>query len=108
MSLKTVVGAAALCQIAGLLLAAPLEAEESEYGVLFEAEGVEETYYNCIACHSERIVAQQGLTREGWDELLDWMVEEQGMPELDAETNVIVLDYLSNYYNTDRPHFPKD
>ncbi len=97
--------------LAGLLLSAVVSfgaaAEESEYGLLVEAEGVEETYYSCIACHSERIVAQQGLTRKNWDKLLEWMVEEQGMPGLDPETETIVLDYLATHYNVDRPNFPK-
>ena len=78
-----------------------------EFGVLHEAEGVEVTYYSCTACHSERIVAQQGLTRDRWDAMLDWMVEEQGMPELEAEDRAAILDYLSEHYNTDRPNFPR-
>ncbi len=90
-----------------LVFAASAPAEESEFGVLVVAEGVEETYYSCIACHSEMIVAQQGLTRQAWDELLVWMVDEQGMPELDPETEAIVLDYLSAHYNVDRPNFPQ-
>jgi cytochrome c len=52
-------------------------------------------------------VAQQGLTRERWDHLLHWMVEEQGMHPLDPEDREIVLDYLSTHYNTDRPNFPR-
>lgn len=89
-----------------LALSLPARAEESEFGVLVVADGVEDAYYSCIACHSEMIVAQQGLTREAWEELLVWMVEEQGMPELDPETETIVLDYLSKHYNVDRPNFP--
>ena len=34
-------------------------AEEYEFGILFDAPGVEATYYACTACHSEMIVAQQ-------------------------------------------------
>ena len=34
------------------------DAEEYEFGVLFDAPGVEATYYACTACHSEMIVAQ--------------------------------------------------
>ena len=91
-----------------LLLAAPaLAAEDPEFGVLKEAPGVETTYYTCTACHSEMIVAQQGLTRERWDQMLDWMVEEQGMPELAADERQTILDYLAEHYNTDRPNFPR-
>lgn len=81
-------------------------AEEGEYGVLVEAPGVEETYAYCAACHSERIVAQQGLSRAHWDELLVWMVEEQGMYEIDEPDRSLILDYLSENYNEDRPNFP--
>ena len=80
---------------------------ESEFGVLKVAKGVEETYYNCVACHSERIVAQQGQTRQGWDEVLVWMVEEQDMPEIEEPERSIILDYLAKHYNEDRPNFPK-
>jgi len=82
-------------------------ADDSEFGILHVAPGVEDTYYACTACHSEMIVAQQGLSRGGWDELLDWMVEEQGMSELDSEERRVILDYLAAHYNQDRPNFPR-
>ena len=95
---------AALC---GMLAQAQAEApEDSEFGLLVAAEGAEETYYACTACHSEMIVAQQGKTREGWSGLLDWMTEEQGMPELGPSERRTILNYLSAHYNTDRPNFP--
>ncbi len=84
---------------------APAE-DPPEFGVLFVAEGVEATYYSCIACHSERIVAQQGLTRKGWEGILEWMVEEQGMMEIEEPDLSAILDYLAANYNTDRPNFP--
>ncbi|WP_424987119.1 c-type cytochrome [Microbulbifer sp. S227A] len=88
--------------------AAPAEeaAEEYDFGVLFDAPGVETTYYACTACHSEMIVAQQGLTRDEWDEMFEWMVDEQGMDELEEPDRGEILDYLAAHYNTDRPNFP--
>lgn len=83
------------------------ETAEADFGQLFVAEGVEETYYTCTACHSEMIVAQQGKTRNGWKKQLVWMVEEQGMNELPEDELNVVLDYLAAHYNTDRPNFPK-
>jgi cytochrome c len=82
-------------------------AEESDYGALYEAPGVELTYAYCAACHSEMLVAQQGMTREDWDQLFEWMVEEQGMAEIEEPDRTIVLDYLAEHYNVDRPHFPR-
>ena len=84
-----------------------VEGEEYEFGVLFDAPGVETTFYACTACHSEMIVAQQGLTRKKWDELFEWMVEEQGMSEIEEPDRTEVLDYLEAHYNEGRPNFPR-
>lgn len=83
------------------------EPEEPEYGLLVDAPGVAETYAYCTPCHSEMIVAQQGKTREHWADLFEWMVEEQGMAEIEEPDLSIVLDYLAANYNEDRPNFPR-
>lgn len=85
----------------------PDSPDEYEFGALFDAPGVETTYYACTACHSEMIVAQQGLTRDEWDDLFEWMVDEQGMTEIDEPERTEILDYLAAHYNTDRPNFPR-
>ena len=113
----------------------PESSGPSSYGVLYEAEGVAETFAFCTGCHSEHIVAQQGLKREDWDDLFtymvdehgthpepfrtkseDWddlftyMVDEHGMASLasaPARQAWHLLDYLSAHYGPDRPHFPK-
>jgi cytochrome c len=82
-------------------------AAESEFGVLKVAPGVEETYYNCTACHSELLVAQQGMNRERWADLMVWMREEQGMHEIPEDELNTILDYLAEHYNEDRPNFPR-
>lgn len=82
------------------------EAGSEEFGLLVAGPGAEETFYACTACHSEMIVAQQGLTRKGWEEMLDWMVEEQGMSALEEPDLSAVLDYLAANYGEDRPNFP--
>jgi cytochrome c len=86
---------------------AATDEEEPEFGVLVAAPGAETTFYTCSACHSERVVAYQGLTRDGWDELLDWMIDEQGMSEPDTADRTEILDYLEVNYNIDRPNYPK-
>jgi cytochrome c len=100
------VGVTGACLSVVAALAAAQDRGDSEYGLMVEADGVEETFYACTACHSEMIIVQQGKTREGWDKMLHWMVEEQGMPELEVEERETILDYLATYYNTDRPNFP--
>ncbi len=81
--------------------------EEPEFGLLVEKSGVEETHAYCSACHSERIVAQQGLTRKDWADLLEWMIDEQEMEPIEEPDYTIILDYLDKHYNTDRPNFPR-
>ena len=72
--------------------------DEEDWGGLPPGPGREEVYYGCQACHSLRIVVQQGLSRDSWDETLEWMVDEQGMPELEPEEHQLILDYLANNY----------
>lgn len=52
----------------------------------------------CAGCHSLRLVVQQGMNRERWEETLDWMVEEQEMDSLPADDKNVILDYLSIHY----------
>lgn len=84
-----------------------VEQTDVELGVLVNDSGAEETFIYCTACHSERIVAQQGLTKDGWIEVLEWMVDEQDMSEIDEPDFTIVIDYLAKNYNVDRANFPK-
>lgn len=86
---------------------APRPARPSNLGVLVAGEGAEETHAYCTACHSERIVAQQGLTHSDWEELLEQMVEENGMNPIEEPDLGRVLAYLATHYGVDRPNFPK-
>lgn len=77
--------------------------EDDEFGADWPlGPGREDTGYLCGACHSLAIVKQQGLKREDWDELLDWMVEEQGMYEPEPDERALILDYLAQNFNVDR------
>ena len=78
------------------LVADPKEAQEQDWQGLPTGPGREEVFYSCNACHSLKLVTQQGMSRERWDETLEWMVEEQGMAEIeDALMRDRILDYLS-------------
>ena len=50
---------------------------------------------------SIRMVTQQALSRDVWDETLVWMVEEQGMEPMEDGERVLVLDYLEKHYGQD-------
>jgi mono/diheme cytochrome c family protein len=60
-----------------------------------DAPGREQTFYACIACHGFKLVAQQGQTRQQWDDTLNWMTEKHRMPPIDGDLRKTVLDYLA-------------
>ncbi|PVH27287.1 cytochrome C-552 [Pararhodobacter oceanensis] len=73
-----------------------------EFGNLPDAEGVEETFYQCVACHSTAIILQQSLTDARWDYLWTWMIEEQGMFEPEDEIRDEILTYLKTHFSSER------
>ncbi|WCR10703.1 cytochrome C-552 [Paracoccus stylophorae] len=81
---------------------APAAELDPELGNLPKGPGAEETYYQCIACHSTAIIRQQRLTDERWDYVWDWMVEDQGMFEPDDETRDLILTYLKTHFSSER------
>ena len=72
-------------------------AADDEYFGLPEDTGREEVLAYCGACHSMKLVVQQGLTRQVWAEVLVWMYEEQEMDPLEPEEEKLVLDYLAQH-----------
>ncbi|RDV04197.1 hypothetical protein [Undibacter mobilis] len=62
------------------------------------APGRDETFYACTACHNFKLVAQQGMNRRQWEDILVVMRDRHGMPELDAKDREIVLSYLEAAY----------
>ena len=73
-----------------------------EFGGLPDAPGAEETFYQCVACHSTEIIKQQRVTDARWDDLWGWMVEQQGMIEPDPETRAVILGYLKTHFSAER------
>ena len=55
----------------------------------------DDTFYYCTACHSFKIVAAQGLSRERWNETLDFMVARHKMPDVQGAERERMLDYLA-------------
>ena len=73
-----------------------------ELGDLPDGPGAEETYFQCVACHSTAIIRQQRVTDARWDYLWNWMVEAQGMVEPDDETKDVILGYLKQHFSSER------
>ena len=65
--------------------------------------GREETFGLCTACHGYRLVANQGMTREKWDETLTWMTERHNMPDIQGAERVLILDYLATHHPPKAP-----
>ncbi len=77
-------------------------APNPEFGGLPDAPGAEDTYYQCVACHSTEIIKQQRVSDARWDDLWSWMIEQQGMIEPDPETADVILGYLKTHFSSER------
>ena len=81
-----------------IAIAAPASGSE-EFGKHWpEGEVAEEVGYFCSACHSLEIIKQQGLDRKRWDDVMRWMIDDHGMPELDEDTYGRFLDFLTETF----------
>lgn len=87
-------------------LTSPEPVSEAEpnpmFGNLPEGEGMEDTYYQCVACHSTGIIIQQSLSDARWEYLWDWMVEEQGMYDPEDGLREEILAYLTTHFSSER------
>ena len=68
-----------------------------------EGPGREETFGLCTACHGYRLVSNQGMTRDEWDETMTWMTERHGMPEIQGADRDLILDYLAKHHPPKAP-----
>lgn len=83
--------------LAGVALARTAGAQEveEEPSVLPDGPYRDEVFYLCTGCHSSRLVRNQAMSRERWDETLTWMSERHGMAKVEGEEREQVLDYLA-------------
>ena len=88
---------AAAAALFALALPAAAAAEETP-AALPDAPGREETFYACTACHGTAVIRRSRLSREGWDGLMDWMTEKQGMAPLEGEQRRVIVDYLARAF----------
>ena len=90
--------AASAFALAAALAWAPAHADDGGIEDFPPGVGREETANLCAACHSGRIVSQQGMTRPQWDETLDMMTARNKMPKIEGEERKIILDYLAEAF----------
>lgn len=80
---------------------APASAGDDDFGGLPPGPGRERVFAICDACHSIKLVTQQGLSHDVWNDTLDYMIEEQGMAALEAAERALILDYLAKNFGAD-------
>ena len=73
--------------------------DPSLYPELPQGKGRDLVINACIPCHSLKMVIQNKLTRENWDETIDWMQDEQGLRVLDSAERKAILDYLGKHFS---------
>ena len=56
------------------------------------------TIAQCTGCHSGALVRQYRSSRVGWQNLIRWMQQKQGLWPLDPRVENEILDYLSTRY----------
>jgi hypothetical protein len=67
-----------------------------------EGPGREATFYACTGCHDTALLRRSHLSRERWEELLDWMTERHGMPPLEGAERVGIVNYLAEHFRPQR------
>jgi hypothetical protein len=80
--------------------ARPLEEGPEQYP---DHPNRDDAFYFCTACHSFKLVAAQGMSRDRWDESLAWMVKRHNMPDVQGEDRKKILDYLEKAF-PERPN----
>lgn len=85
--------------LAPALLALSLSALAAE-----SAPGADLVQAHCSGCHSLALVAQNRMTRQGWQETIRWMQEKQGLWDLGSAEQAI-LDYLEQNYGLVEPRW---
>jgi hypothetical protein len=71
---------------------------QEDPSILPDGPGRDEVFYLCTGCHSSRLVRNQAMSRERWDETLSWMTERHGMPALEGGERALFLDYLTTHF----------
>ena len=104
MAVAVVAAVAVVVELAFAADATTTSEYDSTTGLVI-APGYKVVTAHCIACHSARIIIQQGMDRDHWRETVEWMQEEQGLWPIPEPMLTQILDYLATHYGPARPHF---
>jgi hypothetical protein len=100
----TVAGLLAVWAVAPAVAQAPAFTPRDErMEELPDYPGREETFGLCSACHAYRLVSNQGMTRELWDDTLTFMTQRHRMPDLQGADRDLILDYLTKAHPPKAP-----
>jgi len=64
---------------------------------LLDAEGMMTVVNNCTNCHSAKLITQNRMSAEQWNETIKWMQETQNLWDLGANQEIIVKYLTTNY-----------
>ena len=71
-----------------------------DYWGLPRSDGFDTVAAYCSPCHSLAIVMQQRQDEAGWNYLLNWMIEKQGMAAPPEDARAEITAYLSREFST--------
>jgi hypothetical protein len=69
---------------------------------LIDAEGLMTVVNNCTNCHSAKLVTQNKMSAERWNETILWMQETQNLWDLGDNQEIIVNYLVTNYPVVDK------
>ena len=52
---------------------------------------------NCTGCHSSDLVIQNRMTKQGWEDIIEWMQKKQNLWDL-GPNRAKIVDYLAKNY----------
>lgn len=67
-----------------------------ETGLVY-AEGFDLVRGTCTGCHSAKLVTQNRASKEGWEQMIRWMQETQGLWDL-GKNEPKIINYLATHY----------
>ncbi len=80
----------------------PIDRDLIENGIhvrtgLIDAEGLMTVVNNCTNCHSAKLLTQNRMSADRWNETILWMQQTQNLWELGSNQEVIVNYLVTNY-----------